>query len=230
MTSATSFDSIWEEKIYSQGRQLNRYPYDVVVSFVYSQMPRHKARNEIKILEVGCGAGNNLWFAAREGFQVTGIDASVSAIAYARQRFAKEGLSGDLRVGDFTELPFDGASFDLVIDRAAITCCGFSTAKKVVKEINRVLVTRGKFFFNPYSKKHGSYLSGNLGPDGVILDISIGTLLGVGQICFYGELDLEQLFNLGWKLHSKQHLKLLETVASPPALHAEWRVVAEKTG
>ena len=37
-----------------------------------------------RILEVGCGMGNNLWFAAREGCRVSGLDAVESAIRFAR--------------------------------------------------------------------------------------------------------------------------------------------------
>ena len=40
------------------------------------------------------------------------------------KRFEREGLSGDLRVGNFTSLPFDDNSFDLVIDRASLCCIG----------------------------------------------------------------------------------------------------------
>ena len=113
MSKPPSFDPVWEEK-YSQGHS-ERYPWDHVVSFVFRNYPRHKLRKDVKILEVGCGTGSNLWFAAREGFQVAGIDASPSAIAYAQQRFAADGLTGDLRQGDFTELPHESNSFDLAL-------------------------------------------------------------------------------------------------------------------
>ena len=98
MTTAP-IDPAWEEAIYSQGRHLNRYPFDAVVSFVYRYRPKVRAPQQIRILEVGCGAGNNLWFAAREGFDVAGIDGSDSAVDHARRRFEQEGLNGDLRVG-----------------------------------------------------------------------------------------------------------------------------------
>src|SRR5262245_53509995 len=124
--SSRTFDPIWEDAIYGQGQKISRYPFDIVVTFVYRNYPRHKPRHDVRILEVGCGSGNNLWFAAREGFQVAGIDGSSSAIAYAQKRFAEEGLTGDLRVGDFTQLPFESDSFDLAIDRGSLTCCGLS--------------------------------------------------------------------------------------------------------
>lgn len=140
---SNTFDPVWEE-IYNQGYSLNRYSWDNVVSFVYRYYPRHKPRNEIRILEVGCGSGSNLWFAAREGFQVAGIDGSTSAITYARNRFDEESLNGDFRLGDFTQLPFDSEYFDLVIDRCAITCCDISATKKAVEEVRRVLHPEGK--------------------------------------------------------------------------------------
>src|SRR6266536_3320200 len=113
-------DPAWERDIYGAGRQLNRYPFDAVVSFVFANAPA-KPRSETKILEIGCGAGNNLWFAAREGFAVTGIDTSPSAIAYARDRFRSERLAGEFHVAPFSSLPFPDDRFDLVIDRAAVS-------------------------------------------------------------------------------------------------------------
>ena len=74
------FDAIWERLYQAGGRHRNRYPFDSVVQFVFRHRPKDVPVNEVRILEVGCGAGNNLWFAALEGFQVTGIDASETAI------------------------------------------------------------------------------------------------------------------------------------------------------
>jgi SAM-dependent methyltransferase len=226
--SPPTFDPIWEETIYSQGRQLNRYPFDMVVSFVYRYRPLHKTPHETKILEIGCGAGNNLWFAAREGFQVSGVDASSSAIAYARERFAEEGLMGDLQVSDYTRLPFKNEIFDLVIDRGAITCCGISAARKAVDEVRKVLQTGGRFLCNPYSDRHSSFVSGCPGPDGLTLEISAGTLVGTGQICFRGRREVEALFGPHWKILSVQHVELVEELQPQYLVHAEWRVIAEK--
>ena len=220
------FDPIWEEK-YAQGHA-QRYPWDTVVSFICRFWPRDQARQEVRILEVGCGTGANLWFAAREGFQVAGIDASQSAIAYARQRFTEEGIQGDLRQGDFTQLPFAQNTFDLVIDRCSLTCSGFSSAQAAVEEVRRVLRPGRKFLFNPYSDRHSSCVSGRRGEDGLTLGISEGTLVGVGQICFYGRKQVTSFFEKGWQLLSVEHFERMEMMLPSYSVHAEWRVIAEK--
>ena len=61
-------ESFWEKTIYASGKQLNLYPYDSVVSFIFRSYPRQKPRHQVHVLEIGCGAGNNLWFISREGF------------------------------------------------------------------------------------------------------------------------------------------------------------------
>ena len=55
-------------KIFTQ-RDPSFYPFDNVVTFLFRNYPKDK-QSEINILEVGCGGGNNLRFAAREGFNV----------------------------------------------------------------------------------------------------------------------------------------------------------------
>ncbi|MBU1564932.1 MAG: class I SAM-dependent methyltransferase [Proteobacteria bacterium] len=221
-------DNTWECEIYGKKRHLNRYPFDSVVSFVFRNAPELGSSGDVSILEVGCGAGNNLWFAAREGFRVTGIDASVSAIEYAKNRFSREGLEGHFFVGEFSDLPFSGGAFDLVIDRAALTHTGYSTAQLAVAEIHRVLKLGGRFFFNAFGKRHTSYTRGHQGVDGVTNHIQEGTLVGVGQVCFYSRRDVERLFCSGWRLLSVQYCESIETLSPQNTIQAEWRVIAEK--
>ena len=223
--SEPTYDPTWDS-IY-QGGHTVRYPWDAVVSFVFRNAPRDRPRECVRILEVGCGSASNLWFAAREGFSVAGIDGSPDAIMQAQRRFAAEGLRGDLRVGDFTCLDgFADASFDLVIDRGSLVCTGRSAAARAVEEVNRVLKTGGRFFFNPYSDRHTSASAGCAGADGLRIDIDRGTLVGVGQLCFYDRGGIEVLLADGWRISSLQHLELVELFDD--SVHAEWRVNAQK--
>lgn len=223
---AANIDPVWEAK-YSGGHA-ERYPWDSIVSFVFRNAPRSVPRSEVKILEVGCGTGSNLWFAAREGFSVAGIDGSDSAIEFANKRFAQEGLSGDLRVADFTALPFADQNFDLVLDRGSLTCVGRSVLAKSVLEVHRVLKTGGLFYFNPYSDRHSSSSAGKVGSDGTRVDIDAGSLRDVGQICFSSKTDVETILETGWKLRSLEHRELVEMLKPDYSVHAEWRVIAEK--
>jgi SAM-dependent methyltransferase len=61
------------------------------------------------LLDVGCGTGLFLAVARRRGWQVTGIDASVEATAWARSHFDLE-----VRTGQFAEFAGDGRRFDVV--------------------------------------------------------------------------------------------------------------------
>ncbi len=219
-------DPIWERK-YAAGHA-ERYPWDSVVSFVYRNAPPGLPHREVRIVEVGCGTASNLWFAAREGFQVWGVDGSASAIAAATKRFKEEGLAGSFDVADFTRLPHQDGTFHLAIDRAAITCVGLAAAARAAGEVRRVLAPGGRFFFNPYSDRHTSCRSGRAGPDGMRLDITEGSLTGVGPICFYGQAQVEALFAKGWRLLSMQHTESTEAAGAAHPVHAEWRVIAEK--
>lgn len=222
----STFDTIWEDKIYGQGQHLNRYPFDSVVTFVFRHFPREKTRSDIRILELGSGAGNNLWFAAREGFQVAGIDGSASAVDYARQRFTDDGLNGEFHVGNFTHLPFQDNIFDLIIDRGSIVCVGLDAGRKTVTEAHRVALPGAKFMFNPYSQAHSSYELSKEGPDGLRVDITGGTLTGVGQLCFYSRDNIDAALQDDWHIHTIEHIE--RRFLMDNTIHAEWLIIAEK--
>jgi SAM-dependent methyltransferase len=222
--STVTVDPVWEEKYASGHRE--HAPWDAVVSFLFRNAPKAVPRAEVRVLEIGCGTGSNLVFAAQQGFAVSGIDCSPSAIAIAQKALVAANLCGDMRVGDFTTLPFAERSFDLVIDRGALTCVGRKDAARAVAEVRRVIKPGGCFFANPYSDRHSSRASGEPGPDGLRLHISAGSLTGVGQICFYGRNEVEQLLADGWAIRSLLHIETVDVIMPCCLLHCEWRAVA----
>jgi ubiquinone/menaquinone biosynthesis C-methylase UbiE len=222
-----SWDPVWEG-VYAEGQE-NRYPWDAVVSFLSRHRPHDLTPQQTKVLEVGCGTAPNLWFAAREGFQVSGIDGSKTAIARAQERFGAEGLSGDLRVGNFTALPLADGEFHLAIDRAALSTCGLESARHAIAEVYRVLLPGGVFFCNPYSHRHPSRISGQPGGDGLTVDISAGSLVGAGQICFYDRKSLLGQFpETQWRLLALSHMEVEPVMGEAETGLAEWRLVTEK--
>lgn len=97
----------------------------------------------IRILELGCGAGNNLWFAARHGAEVVGIDGSESAIKFCKERFKKESLPGRFVVQSFENTSLLTDKYDLIIDRAALTTVNLETVKNVFNNIYFLLKETG---------------------------------------------------------------------------------------
>lgn len=221
-----SIDPVWEEK-YSRGHA-ERYPWDLVVSFIYRYTPTDRPRSKVKICEVGFGTGNNLWFAAREGFDVSGIEGSETAVRYAKERFVSEGLRGNLCVGDFQKLPFDDNCFDIVIDRGSLVCVGWEAQLKSIEEIYRTLKPGGKFLYNPYADNHSSMSSGITNADGLTTNITSGTLVGVGGLRFTSKAEIIELFASNWMLHKCERCERIDELEAIPTIHSEWVVIAEK--
>ena len=68
-----------------------------------------------RMLDVACGAGQIAIPAARAGARVTGIDIASNLIEQARARAAAEGVDAKFEEGDAEMLPYEDASFDLVV-------------------------------------------------------------------------------------------------------------------
>jgi SAM-dependent methyltransferase len=103
-----------------------------------------------RVLEVGCGAGTDLIRFARGGASVTGVDLSSSAIALARQNFAQQGLTADLREADGERLPFADASFDFVYAHGVVQYT--ADDRGLVAECRRVLKAGGEAVFQVYNR------------------------------------------------------------------------------
>lgn len=222
------FDTSWEEK-YQSGHQ-QRAPWDLAVSFVYRFRPKNQNIQDIRILEVGCGTAANLRFFAKEGFQVSGIDASKTAIEKAKLFFHEDGLTCDLRIGDFTKLDFENSQFDLVIDRASLTCVSAQQQKKAISEIHRVLKLGGHFLYNPYADTHSSRKFGTPHGEDLITNIDNGTLKGIGQIRFTAEKDFADFFPSDlWAVRMKLYETRQDMLADPETnFHSSWSIILEK--
>ncbi|MBU1659453.1 class I SAM-dependent methyltransferase [bacterium] len=143
-----SFDESWEKQIYSQNKHINRYPYGELVSIFFNSLkflPQERCgeKKEMKILELGCGSGNNLWFLSELGFDVYGVDASSSACAIAKKECEKRGTYPNILEASFDKLPFEENCFDIIIDRESTYCGTKESIKNSWSEANRVLKSKG---------------------------------------------------------------------------------------
>ena len=222
------FQEVWE-KLYASGHS-SKYPWDVVVTFIFRNRCKLKDISENHLLEVGFGAGNNLWCAAREGFKVSGIEGSSTAVSIAKKRFQDDSLEGDLRIGTFTKLPFEDNFFDLAVDRGSLVCVNKSNQIKAIREIRRCLNIGGKFLFVGYGDTNTSVHSGELSKDGITKNITEGSMAGFGDLTFISVNDIKEFFCDGWEILSLKRVETIDLINKKTDIHSEWHVIAEKKG
>jgi SAM-dependent methyltransferase len=95
-----------------------------------------------KVLDLGCGAGTNSLFLARQGFHVTGIDLGEGAVRAATERARRAGVAAEFRVGDVTKLPFAEGAFGGAIDVGCFHTLPLDLRPAYAKEVARILRPR----------------------------------------------------------------------------------------
>jgi len=94
-----------------------------------------------RVLELGCGNGGMAeYIAGKTGANVTGIDLIHEAIRQASRR-AIENQNLKFLVADIARLPFDDATFDVVI---SIDTLYFGELPELIAEVKRVLIDGGR--------------------------------------------------------------------------------------
>jgi ubiquinone/menaquinone biosynthesis C-methylase UbiE len=191
---AQSWDPIWEE-IY-QSQEWGKYPPEYLIRFIARRFYHLKDsdRNNVQILDLGCGTGACSWYIAREGFSVSGIDGSTSAVERASNRLKGEGLSADLKVGDYMSLPWPDNHFDAVVDNVTLYCNRFKECKVAVNEVRRVLKQDGAFLSANFSDRTWGYGAGTEVEPSGFKDISEGPLTGRGFALFLSRSHLDELY------------------------------------
>lgn len=110
-----------------------------------------------RFFDAGCGGGGASVLAAQRGAQVSGLDAAEGLIEIARARVP----SGDFRVGDIQELPFENDAFAAVIAANSVQFADDTLA--ALRELRRVCASPGRVvvaLFGPPEKMGYRYIGG----------------------------------------------------------------------
>jgi SAM-dependent methyltransferase len=116
-----------------------------------------------RVLEVGCGGGQNAVALARWGAKCAGVDPSTAQVAHARRLAREQGVEVEFVVGVAEDLgAFPDAGFDLVLSSYAFDYV--ANLAQAYREAWRVLKPGGLFVFclsHPWFQAVGWYLAGD---------------------------------------------------------------------
>jgi SAM-dependent methyltransferase len=192
-------DKGYWEKIFSN-RTWGQYPPEELVRFIARNFKATTNKSEVRVLEIGCGPGPNIWYLVREGFSVAGIDGSETAIRQAQDRLFAENLpyhepQVDLKVGDFSNLPWSDNSFDSVIDVEALYANTWIDIKRTLSEIKRTLKPDGLFFGKMFGDQTTGSDSGVTIESGTVQCPTVGPCKGNDVSHFFSRNELDVLFS-----------------------------------
>lgn len=148
-----------------------------------------------RILDVGCGTGDNALFLAESGCDVTGVDIARRAIELAKEKAANRHLRADLFVCDALTLDscFGEGEFDTVIDSGLFHTLTDEERPVFVKQVYRVLKGNGLYFMMCFSDKE----PGEYGPRRVSKEEIIRALEPLFRINYIEDAAFESAFREG---------------------------------
>ncbi len=112
-----------------------------------------------KALDVGCGLGDNAVFLERNGYDVTAIDLSKSAIKWAAKRFADSAVR--FRQADLFDLPEDlVGAFDLVHETYTLQALPEEIRPKLFEAIADLVAPGGRLLVITRSRAEGEASDG----------------------------------------------------------------------
>src|SRR5687768_1764385 len=118
--------------------------------YLFDLLLKGRLNPDVKLLDAGCGAGRNLTYFLRSGYDVFGIDQSPSAVDQIRalaRRLAPHLPTTNFRVEPVEKMSFADSSFGIVISSAVLHFARDETHwQTMVKEMWRVLKPGGIFF------------------------------------------------------------------------------------
>lgn len=198
----SGFNTEWELR-YSEDTHLSVWPWSDLVSYI----SRNAKPNDSfkKVLELGCGAGANIPFFSSRGDEYFAIEGSKTIVNQLKKKFPQ--YSENIVAGDFTkDIPFNTV-FDVVFDRAGLTCNDTKSILYALIIAQKVIRKDGLFIgIDWYSQEHSDSKRGIEVDEYTRREIESGPFLGLGNIHFSDEQHLTDLFSdAGFEIISLEH-------------------------
>lgn len=162
--------------------------------------------NEVKrVLDLGCGTGRHTIFLAQQGFRVTGIDVSETALKIIRDKLRKTKTKNvKLMRYDMEAISFPDSYFDAVICTGVLTHGTIDKIRKTVTDIHRVITKNGILIADTLSIRDPDYGTGK--------EIEPGTFWGLEEEedtphHYYTKKEILDIFSIFKKVKVKHHTR-----------------------
>ena len=106
-----------------------------------------------RVLDIGCGAGQELLPFVMQGARAVGVDLSVEAARFGKEMLVQSGYgdTADFLSASGSELPFTDECFDVLICRVALM---YMDQKAALREVSRVMRTGGRFLLKYHASSY----------------------------------------------------------------------------
>lgn len=138
--------------LYVKGESFLRYPADWIIRFHNMYMKKNLPTG--KVLDFGCGTGNNSIFFIENGYDVFGVDVNEVVLELIKKNLENRHLGSQWRERfsiispDCMKLPFEDNFFDFVLSNQVLYYLSSEEQiRKTCRELSRCLRPGGIVFF-----------------------------------------------------------------------------------
>jgi SAM-dependent methyltransferase len=135
-----------------------------------------------RVLDVGCGTGENILDLAERGLTATGLDGAPTAIRKAKAKAKRRGLEVRFEVADALDLPVPDQPYDTIIDSGLFHVFSDEERGRFKDSLGRVIRPGGIYYLMCFSDEQ----PGDWGPRRVT------------------QAEIRSVFRDGWRVNSIQ--------------------------